>query len=226
MRLRGSSQGEKGPGTSGLLPHFCGRGPGGRSGPPEDTAEGVSRQRVLGISEGQAGSRPGEEQGRSPRCLEGSSGRGGRGAGGARPTASFSHGMPLPRFSGPGGQAWGRSVARAPAPPQGKVAPAPPPASPARRKRTPDAPAGSLECTTPCLGTKLPAGGRAAGTLGTAGRRVAAKPEAPRPLPRLPAPGLCPPRETGNERDRVFLSFQRLAFLELTPSWVCYFYPP
>lgn len=64
------------------------------------------------------------------------------------------------------------------------------------------------------------AGGRDPRTSGCGG----AEPEAPRPLLQLAALGLCPPQETGKET--VFSFLFRLAFLELTPSWVCYFYPP
>lgn len=210
LEAAGVLPGAEGPGTSDLLPHFCGPVPRGRSGPPEDTAEGVSRQRVLGISEGRAGSWPGEEQDRPPRCLEGSSGRGGRGAGGARPIASFSHGMPLSRSSGPGGQAWGpelsaprgRSVARARAPPGGKWP----------QRRLPPAPPGGSGLQTPPPGVRRAprpawgqssrrAGGQAGGQKGPWGPRAGGW--RPSRKPRGPSPGSQPPASVLLEKRRT-----------------------
>lgn len=78
----------------------------------------------------------------------------------------------------------------------------------------PDGPCHSRACHSP-----HPAWGQSSRGGGDTGSR---KHRSPAAAPPQPPPGPLSPRET---RPRL-LSFQRLEFLERTPSWVCYFYPP
>lgn len=172
---------------------------------------------------------PGEDQ---DRCLPGLEGNSQGGGVAARPAASFSPEMPLPHASGPRRRSLGlRAVCRrscswpglrAPTSsaaegkgeekwPGAAAAPAPP------KGRTP-----RRSCREPVtrhalLGDKAPSS-RDAGDQGPAGAGRAGNSSAP--PAGLPAPGLCLPRET------MFSFLFRDSFLELTPSWVCYFYPP